>query len=150
MKYRSAALSSVSMLALLVGTGCPVSPKSQNFTLPDTPFSDGTGIFDIQSDRIVAFIQNGDPTYTEIDAQLSPYSILTAMSTVDQVLSGGLKNMAAVPAGPAGVGRQAQRYSVADLTGAGNLGIAVCTGGSVVVYTANSTLSSYTQVLRTG
>ena len=155
MKHRVAALSAVAKLVLSVFpvvflAGCDLSPDAEHageqkasaaIFLGATTLG-GNFVGTAQTDPVEAYLS--DPSYASFQAQLSPYSVSPA-SALDQLLSYGLKNLAANPAGPAGVGRQAQRYSVADLTGAGNLGIAVCTGGSVVVYTANSTLSSYTQ-----
>ncbi len=66
---------------------------------------------------------------------------MSALSALTQLLSPGLKNLAAAPAGPAGVGPQSQVLAFADLDGKGSGGAAYAAGDLVIVYQGTTGLS---------
>jgi uncharacterized protein (TIGR03437 family) len=79
------------------------------------PFADGLSI-PVAPGSITLFIREVDGTYVGLRYGLTPpYAFLGPMSVVTQLLSEGLKNLAAAPAGPTGVGRQSQALAGAYL-----------------------------------
>jgi uncharacterized protein (TIGR03437 family) len=68
------------------------------------------------------------------------------MSALTQVLTGGLKTLAAAPAGPAGVGRQSQLFAIADLDGNGSVGAVYGDSDFVTVFQGSNGLSFHMMV----
>ncbi len=103
------------------------------------PFADGLSIPDIPgTETLFARGINGAYVRLEVSSE-APYSLLSSASVVLQLLSGGLQNLLAAPAGPAGVGRQSQAFAVAELNG--SLGGGFRGADSVTVIQGTSELS---------
>jgi len=114
------------------------------------PFADGLSIPDISgTETLFARDINGAYVRLEVNSE-APYSLLRSTSTVLQLLSGGLQNLLAAPAGPAGVGRQSQAFAVAVLNGLPGGGFRGADSVTVIQGTSELSVTSTLYPHRTG
>src|SRR5690348_2113790 len=146
MKVRSVAILAGIVGALLL-VRIVIWPRIRAASNPVVvPFAQGLSIHS-ESGAVDLFVRQTDGTYADLEFGISGiHALLSSVSSLNQLLSAGLKNLAAGPAGPAGVGRQSQVLAIADLDGNGSLGAALGGGNVVAVYQGTSGLSFHSQM----
>jgi uncharacterized protein (TIGR03437 family) len=97
------------------------------------PFADGLSIQAGSLAEVTIFVRQGNNTYVGLRVSTTPpYPLLSSATVAAQLLSEGLANLFAAPAGPSGVGRASQFVAAVDLNNGGSPGAAVARGGSTV------------------
>ncbi len=133
--------SGLAMLLVALGLAYTASAQAAN------PFVDGINGRAPQGVQAM-FAREINGTYVDIQFDsAAPYSLVSPVSTVAQLLSEGLQNLAAAPAGPTGVGLQSQQFAPAYLTGTGGMAFALCGGNVVEVFEITSLLALSGQAL---
>ena len=132
MKYRFTALVIVLAAVLTVIAWREIHAQPSPVVIP---FNDGLLIQNVPgSDNLFVRQTGGAYTSLQFGVTQHPFALMTAISALTQLLSAGVKNLAAAPAGPVGVGRQSQPLAFADLDGKGSGGAAYASGNDVIVY----------------
>ncbi len=132
MQLRSAAIGAAAALLLPVAAWRIVHAQAAQATIP---FLQGISIAGYSGSLVSGLIRRADNSFVTLGySTRQPYSLLTSTATVAELLSDGLKNLAARPLAPAGVGPQSQLVELADLDNNGSIGAAYGAGSIVTVY----------------
>src|SRR5580704_10477814 len=109
---------------------------------PTIPFLDGLQGQSTETGVESAFVRQTNGTYVNLQFSTArPFSLVSPLSTVTGLLAEGLKNLAAAPAGPAGVGLQSQTYAIGYLADTGGIALALGGGSVVEVYQVTAALA---------
>lgn len=148
MKHRVTALMIAMAVVLLVGGAMVWRTVRAQSSLATVPFAEGISVNSFGgTGGATLWFRKADQTYVSLQFSVAqPYSLLTSVSTLTGLLSGGLNSLFATPRGPAGVGLQSQLGAAADLDNNGSIGAAVVSGTGVNIYQGTTGLSFHMQV----
>ena len=105
------------------------------------PFAEGV-VVPHGSGSLTIFVRKIDGGYLDIQATTTiPYTPLNVTAQLLQLLSAGIKKLAAAPMGPPGVGLASQFVAIADITGNGSVGGAFVGNGFVNVVGSSNGIS---------